>query len=69
MVSALYFSASSTISPDLRSFRPSRNSVGRDQSKARVFGRAQLRFEIGRVVVLVTKALRFAQADAVDDAA
>ncbi len=43
-------------------------AVGRDQSKARVFGRAQLRFEIGHVVVLVTKALRFAEADAVDNA-
>ena len=42
-------------------------AVGGDQSEARVPRFAQLRFEIGHVVVLVTKTLRFAEPDAVDD--
>ena len=45
-----------------------KQAVGRDQSEARAFRRLQLRLEIGHVVVLVAKALRFAEPDAVDDA-
>ena len=43
-------------------------AVGRDQAEARAVASLQLRFEIGHVVVFVTKALRFAEPDAVDDA-
>ena len=42
-------------------------TVGGNQSEARILRRAELRFQIGHVVVLVTKPLRFAEADAVDD--
>ena len=42
-------------------------AVGGDQSEARILRRAELRFQIGHVVVLVTKSLRFAEPDAVDD--
>ena len=44
-----------------------KTAVGRDQSKARGARFFQFRFEIGHLVVLVTKALRFAEPDAVDD--
>ena len=43
-------------------------AISGDQSEARILRRAELRLQIGHVVVLVTKALRFAEADAVDDA-
>ena len=44
-----------------------KTAVGGDQLKTRIFRRAQLRFEIRHVVVLVTEALRFAEPDTVDD--
>jgi hypothetical protein len=43
-------------------------AVRGDQSEPGVLCSAKLRFEIGHVVVLVTKALRFAKPDAIDDA-
>ena len=45
-----------------------KTAIGGDQSKTRIFRCAQLRFEISHVVVFVTKALRFAEANAVNDA-
>ena len=43
-------------------------AVSSNQFKARILRRAQLRLQICHVVVLVAKTLRFAEADAVDDA-
>ena len=43
-------------------------AIGCDKFETRAACFAQFRFEIGHVVVLVTKALRFAETDAVDDA-
>ena len=43
-------------------------AVSGDQSEARILRRAELRFQIGHVVVFVAKPLRFAEPDAVDDA-
>ena len=43
-------------------------TISGNQSEARILRSAELRFEICHVVVLVTKPLRFAEADAVDDA-
>ena len=45
-----------------------KTAVGCDQTKPRILRGAQLRFEIGHIVVLVTKPLCFAEPDAVDDA-
>ena len=68
MVSASYFSARSTDPFQVRDRSIHRETaVGRDQSKARAACFFQFRFEIGHVVVLVAKALRFAEPDAVDD--
>src|SRR4029077_10757010 len=43
-------------------------AVRGNESEARILCGAELGFEIGHVVVLVTKALRFAEPDAIDDA-
>ena len=45
-----------------------KTAIGGDQSKTRILRDAQLRFEIRHIVVLVTEALRFAEANAVNDA-
>ena len=42
-------------------------TIGRNQFYLGVASLAQLRFQIGHVVMLVTKALRFAETDAVND--
>ena len=43
-------------------------AIGGDQSETRIFRCAQLRFEVSHIVVFVTKALRFAEPNTVDDA-
>src|SRR5262249_13683560 len=43
-------------------------AIRSDQPEARVLSSAKLRFKIGHIVVLVTKALRIAEPDAIDDA-
>jgi len=45
-----------------------KTTVSGNQSEARISRRAELRLQICHVVVFVAKPLRFAEADAVDDA-